>query len=338
MPSNPSSAPRLTDSRWRLGTCIPQGIFGVDGYLARCQPRIEHLSLQTDGTCFQAQHGLEGLSRLHSLKVLTWDGIQHRSEVQSLQQTLQYNHAHLRIFSVAFTPSAFSNSLSWNLLIRPGDGPGHAPKSMQFASLRELSLSRITLPTYLLPDDILTFSGLCSLSLYHCTNQLPFLSSLSKERGGIRLVCFEGCFDILKDDHRYMNALSEFLLSFRGLQNLHLHLSNFPPLGAAFVEAIHGHHHTLKSLVYHERQLVPLDDSGLFEEDRDVNPTWVEKCDHTINLCPLTFLALAICPKTAVSLLAQLLKRKVLTRSANDSRASPGTLAASALAPSLEWT
>jgi hypothetical protein len=70
-----------------------------------------------------------------------------------------------------------------------------------------------------------------------------------------------------------MNVLSEFLLLFRGLQNLHLHLSNFPLLGAAFVGAIYGHHDTLKSLVYYERQLVPLDESGLFEEDRDVNPT-----------------------------------------------------------------
>lgn len=172
---------------------------------------------------------------------------------------------------------------------------------MNFTSLEELSLAQITLPTYLRPDENFTFCGLRSLSLSHCPNQLRFLSLMSKAPGRIRLDSFEGCFDLLQDNHRHANAINEFLLSFRGLRDLHLHLSNFPALGSAFMDAIYAHRDTLRSFVYHERQLAPLGDSGLFEEQCDVSPGWTGELDKIIDQRQIVFLALSICPVAAVS-------------------------------------
>ncbi|KAI2787058.1 hypothetical protein POX_f07413 [Penicillium oxalicum] len=295
---NPHS---LRTFEWKLGTCVPTSIFEADGYLARYQPHIEHLNLLTDGTCFHARHGLGGLSQLRTVKDLKWDGIQHREEVESLRGFLRCNHSHLESLSVGFTPSAFANSLSWNHLVGlgPGDGVCRTPTSMTFPSLTQLSLSQITLPSHFPSDECFTFHTLRSLSLRYCPNQLRLLHLLSKEPDKIQLDSLESCFDFLQDDHRHANAISQFLLSFNGLRNLYLHMSNFPPLGSDFVEGIRAHRATLKWLVYHERQLAPLDDSGLFEEDRDVSPNWVGELDHAIDQRQVTFLALSICPRAA---------------------------------------
>ncbi|OQD77348.1 hypothetical protein PENANT_c113G11397 [Penicillium antarcticum] len=86
-----------------------------------------------------------------------------------------------------------------------------------------------------------------------------------------------------------------FLVSFRGLRHLYLRLSNFdePP---RIESAIKHHQYTLESLSYHERRLVPLDDEGLFEEERDVSPQWLEGQLDILNLSSMTALGLCASP------------------------------------------
>lgn len=45
--------PKLTSSRWHIGTCIPPGILDAKGYFVRLQQQIRRLSLIT-GTCLHA--------------------------------------------------------------------------------------------------------------------------------------------------------------------------------------------------------------------------------------------------------------------------------------------
>lgn len=295
---------KLTDCRWRLGTCVPKSILGPDGDLPRYQPYIEHLNLLTDGTCLHARHGLGAMSQLCSVRDLTWNGIQHPEEVESLRQCLRSNHPHLRSLSVGFSPSSFANYFLWDHLIGPGqlgDRVTHVPKFMTFPNLTELSLSQTTLPACFPSGEYFTFDTLRSLTLRHCPNQLRLLVLLSKAPRKIQLDCLEGCFDFFQDNERDANAISDFLQSFHGLRKLHLHISNFPPQGSAFVEGVHAHYATLESFVYHERQLVSVDDSGLFEEDRDVIPGWLGDLGRAIDQRQVTSLALSLCPRAAVS-------------------------------------
>ena len=154
---------------------------------------------------------------------------------------------------------------------------------MAFPSLTELSLSQITLPTCFLSEEYFTFDTLRSLSLRHCPNQLCLLVLLSKALSKIQLDSLEGCFDFLQDNDRHTNAISKFLQSFYGLRKLYLHISNFPPLGSAFMEGVHAHYATLELFIYYERQLAPIDNSGLFEEDRDFILGWVGDLGRVID-------------------------------------------------------
>lgn len=47
LPPPKKAAFTLTKDSWDLGSCIPKGIIGVDGYLQREQPEIESLFLTT---------------------------------------------------------------------------------------------------------------------------------------------------------------------------------------------------------------------------------------------------------------------------------------------------
>lgn len=91
-----------------------------------------------------------------------------------------------------------------------------------------------------------------------------------------------------------------FLCSFRGLQHLHLRLSNFPSSKSHIQDTIRHHQTTLKSLVYHERQLAPIDADGLFEDDRDVSPAWVTNLSAGVDLGQVFALALCASPSAAV--------------------------------------
>lgn len=102
-------------------------------------------------------------------------------------------------------------------------------------------------------------------------------------------------------DEGCAGAVADFLGSFRGLQALCLRLSNFPLNESLVKEGIQSHHSTLRALVYHGRQLIPLDNDGLFEDERDVRPVWVADLSTVVDLRQITALALSINPAAAGS-------------------------------------
>ncbi|KAJ5751402.1 uncharacterized protein N7511_008367, partial [Penicillium nucicola] len=98
---------------------------------------------------------------------------------------------------------------------------------------------------------------------------------------------------------RGLSAIVRFLCSFRGLQHLHLKLSNFPASKSDIQDAIRHHQSTLESLVCHERQLAPIDADGLFQDDRDVSPAWITNLSPIVDLGQLSALALCASPSVA---------------------------------------
>lgn len=97
-----------------------------------------------------------------------------------------------------------------------------------------------------------------------------------------------------------MSPLVEFLLSLEGLKHLHLKLSTFSNTSNVQL-AIEKHQPTLKSLAYHERDLLRIDEEGLFEEVRDKTPAWLTELPSIADLHHTTALALCTGPSVLVS-------------------------------------
>ncbi|CAG8064698.1 unnamed protein product [Penicillium salamii] len=288
-------------SQWRLGTCIPMGVLNQGGYLSRHQKSLKRLSLVTDGTCPQTSNHLDGLSELSCLKELEWEGIQHPAEVHSLEQCIRQNLSHLTCLSISFVPSSNAHNLCWDVLGLQWPSPSLWGGTKTLSPLSTLLLSKVTLLSNLSPSDSLIFENLRVLKLRDCPNQLQLLGNLSRCQIPMRLEHFESCLDFqLQDpvgDHDF-SAFVDFLLSFHGLQRLHLRLSNLPSTESRIQDVIRHHQSTLETIIYHERQLAPLDDDGLFEEIRDVLPEWIPRLSTIIIPHKVTALALCAAPSS----------------------------------------
>ncbi|THC87006.1 hypothetical protein EYZ11_013549 [Aspergillus tanneri] len=101
----------------------------------------------------------------------------------------------------------------------------------------------------------------------------------------------EICNDDLLQEPRDPSAsltIIDFLLSFHGLQHLYLKVANFPRSVHGFQDAIYHHRSTPQSLVYHERQLVPIDTDRTFEDVRDIYPSWVPEAPGLLSHITVT--------------------------------------------------
>ncbi|KAF4768016.1 hypothetical protein HAV15_002970 [Penicillium sp. str.  len=307
---------RLRTFEWRLGTCVPVGVLDQEGYLSQYQQGLTRLSLVTDGTCPDTSHRLEGMSRLTCLTAFEWEGLQHPSEVDLLRRCIRQNWNCLDHLSIGFVPSAFARALCWQSFglqqseLEDGDrgaggttnGDTGIANPTALSALSTLSLSKVTLPLDISSEHNAIFYSLRSLTLRDCPNQLHLVQLLYWSQKPLRLTHFEFSFDYLLHEPGEgcsLSAVVRFLCSFRGLQHLHLRLSNFPSSKSHIQDTIRHHQTTLKSLVYHERQLAPIDADGLFEDDRDVSPAWVTNLSAGVDLGQVFALALCARPSAA---------------------------------------
>lgn len=294
----------MTTFRWRLGTCLPPGFLGLDGYIDRHQKSLSHISLVTDGTCQHSGHCLGGLRSLSSLKSLMWEGIARPAEFDTLRMCILRNRKHLAVVSIGYVAPIATIDIYHDVFGKPVDeaqpGNGTGMLSIPFPCLTSVTLSKAALPRNVRPKDACIFSSLRSLILRNCTNQITFLDSISRTRRALQLEHLEFCYDSLQDDEdRDVTPLVDFLRSLEGLKHLHLKLSNF--LNTSQIRlAIEKHRSSLKSLAYHERSLVPIDDEGLFEDVRDKAPAWLSHNLWSANLCHATALAFSTGPSTIV--------------------------------------
>ncbi|KAJ5454976.1 hypothetical protein N7530_012745 [Penicillium desertorum] len=275
-------------------TCVPPGILDENGYICRHHKGLRKLSLITDGSCSQAGDALDGLSEFSSLEVLEWEGIQQPAEADSLRRCIRQNAAHLTNLSIGFVSFTDAPDL-FDEIFGQQSGMCH---SSALPSLSSLALCKVPFPQTLPPSLALRCGSLRGLVLRDCPNQLRFLSSLSRSQDTLQLKLFEfACDNLLNGFGEDLTPVLTFLASFKGLRHLYLKLSNFEE--ASRVESVIRHHQsTLESLSYHERRLVPIDDEGLFEEERDVSPRWI--CDQRDILNPSCLSALGLCSSPPV--------------------------------------
>lgn len=285
-----------------MGTCLPAGVLDREGYLIQHQENLSHLSLVTDGSCPHAAGHLDGLYLLSSLEAIEWEGIQHSTEIELLQKCIRRNQRRLRTLSIGFSASAgrpdFSCQvlgLQWSTVATATLSAGPAPTFLP--SLTCLTLSKAHLQKSPDQTSLLTFAGLRSLKLRDCMNSCECLEALSHLQNKLQLRLFELCCDNLPLDPSKANLgpVIAFLLSLQGLQHLYLKLANFAHTHQ--IEPVIRHHsQTLQTLVYHEKQLAPVDNERLWWDTRDFCPSWIFDRAELRHLDRLS--ALALCTNT----------------------------------------
>ncbi|KAL4891314.1 hypothetical protein BDV59DRAFT_194491 [Aspergillus ambiguus] len=194
-----------------------------------------------------------------------------RSErIDILRECLQRNQTHLRI---AFLLSGSDQHLSVPELTQLWRLSNEAYAPSWFSSLSSLSLSNLHFPGELLADNPPPLKRLEINSdlLHESDNRLVFM------------------------------AIVEYLLSFRGLQHLHVKPTNFPLLLPGLREAILHHRSSLRSLSFHELQLIAVDEEGFVEDIRDI-----------IKHCSLTALSLCLTPLIAHNLFVHVAARSLI--------------------------
>lgn len=280
-----------------MGTCLPAGVLDRNGDLIRHQSHLAHLSLTTDGSCPHAAGHLNGLPQLLSLESIEWEGIQHSVEIELLQRCICHNQRRLRTLSIRFSASAGRPDFYRRVLGLPGSTLA-TPTNLALPSLSCLTLSKVCLPDASQVSASSIFGGLKTLRLFDCNRSCEFLEALSRLQHQLRLRVFEFCCDNLALDANQTNLspVAAFLLSFQGLHHLYLKLANFAH--SHQIEAVIQHHsQTLEALLYHEKQLAPIDNERLWWDTRDFCPSWILDRAQSKHLNRLT--ALALCANTS---------------------------------------
>ena len=257
-----------------MGICVPAELLGTSGHLSMKQSQLKSLSLITDSECrlnLRNQFALS-LAKFTALRSLSWRGIQSENDFLSLQGALMLNSQHLQSLELdlgdwALVEGCFRRSsgldrdeprnfLAWDVLkLASGDA------RMSFPSLQELSLSEVSF--HLAASEMalaFNFSGLRSLKLNRCLRVRALIEAVLQSGQPTQLTTLE-----LVVESNYLGAsdpLIPFLVSFRGLQDLHL-LTNDCKVNRELWESILHHRATLKQLVYHER---PLEDGGVHDK------------------------------------------------------------------------
>jgi hypothetical protein len=127
-------------------------------------------------------------------------------------------------------------------------------------SLTYLTLSKACLQKSLQPTALSIFTSLKSLTLRDYINSCEFLDALQRLQNKLQLRLFKLCFDTLalNPNKADIGPVIAFLLSLQGLRYLYLKLTNFAQT-YQIGSMIRHHSQTLETLMYHEKQLAPID-------------------------------------------------------------------------------
>ena len=245
----------LTIHSWNLGCCVPDQVFGEEGFLNFDQNAIQDLSLITDGTCPSPEwEHLEGLSDLRHLRRLSWKGLNPNRSQILLRHTLMANCAHLECLELE--PIGCGEVY---VHVEEIIGDTDVLRDVfHFNNLRHLSLTKVALaaPCARMATTF-CIEQLQSLKLRDCHQTLEFLEGLTESSHIIKLRSFE----VAIDEEAYLQTYYEsnkphpiesFLLSFQGLEELSISISNtFHPVNP-ITDPICHHRDTLRRLVYHE--------------------------------------------------------------------------------------
>lgn len=295
---------KLTDlNRWRLGTCLPQGVLNHNGSIFRQRNSLSSLSLVTDASCPHGGQYFSGLRELKAIRSLQWNGIHYRTEVDALRECIEQNRHHLKTLNIGFAIRGNGFDFSEDILGLPFSEAEEQARATtrKVLSLEHLSLTRTALPAFIQPNKGTVFHSLRELALWDCPEVLAFLDLLSDSAFPLQIKRFELCCDntVQKNEtQRDLEQLLRFLLSFKGLIDLHLRLSGFRDTEYMH-SAIAHHRSSLKRLIYHERKIIPGNYHDL-DDMRDCIPLWLCNLPQTLDFSEVSHLGLSTPPSFMV--------------------------------------
>ncbi|OAQ61463.2 hypothetical protein VFPPC_09297 [Pochonia chlamydosporia 170] len=217
---------------WRLGLCVPNEVFGVNGILQRNHgSSIRHLELVTQLICNGARCIDINLSAFDHLRSLTWQA-PNAAYMHALAEVVRINAPHLQKLELDFVDweelkdgigydqedtiesggDYFANHiLRLNLNRQPSPFLGN---------IQVLSLCHVPL-TSTVAHHINTFT-LRSLSIRKCWGCEIFFNALTTAKPGISLRAFEfqGCWGTHYSPFAPLSCINSFLGTFHGLYEL----------------------------------------------------------------------------------------------------------------------
>ncbi|KAK2800675.1 hypothetical protein FQN50_008059 [Emmonsiellopsis sp. PD_5] len=249
----------LRSFSWDLGCCVPPEILGNRGYVLATQSRITSLSLFDQGLhCLTHSLPPAGLFQLKHLQHFSWIGanVFEAYSLGLLDAVLNADFSNLESLTLAASWKSFRDVRDPLMFPQPNIATS-LPK------LRSLSLQCIDL--WPIRNELATptfISGLRTLKLTSCCGSLFLLGMI------IRLNCAMNLrsFALAVHQNDYMegephDSVERFLISFEGLEELHIHISVsgrhshlVPTLDHGFIH----HKETLRRLSYYH--INPLDD------------------------------------------------------------------------------
>ena len=264
---------RLHTFKWQVSACLPPFLFGPHGCLASDQSKLHTVSIVSDCLC-PMRRSYPNLKSLKNLRAFSWRSILTKEELFSLGACLLANKHSLESLTLGMAQEATSG-LAWSINVKndpgiqygfsdyvdeevwPDVAAGLRDDTGSNGSFQIKSLCFQRLPP--MPIKILDLTCLSRLTLWKvvwgfCIN---FLRSATKSKG-IQLKTFElvGSEDASLDDDnqlRLSEAVSNFLSSFKGLQDLFLMLRE-PVDWIALHDSIGVHASTLVRLALHAQR------------------------------------------------------------------------------------
>ncbi|RYP13818.1 hypothetical protein DL765_006690 [Monosporascus sp. GIB2] len=274
----------LRSFSWEMGSCIPWDIMGHSGWLTRHQKNIESLTIVNGSQCpHRASSNKKPdftLKPFRRLESFTYIGIVAGKEWIQVSMALRRNAPHLRRVELDLVWPG-----GWE---RPGIRASHAFLSLtvhfdrwthtRYPALRELALSNGCFEDTSRLVPAFAWENITSLSLVRCTGARAFMETLTNASSvRLRLKTLELSSEAQDADPSEERVITSFLTSFRGLENLYLHVEAMLHDGSdSILRAASHHRDTLRRFSYQIRRwrrflpdllAEPLDTFGLDAED-----------------------------------------------------------------------
>ncbi|KAK7949344.1 uncharacterized protein PG986_010230 [Apiospora aurea] len=262
----------LQSFSWETGTCPPQSILGPTGYHPTNQRNITSLRLVTTGDCAWTLSSNPmhpkvppppALSSFSKLREFSWAGL----------SSTDFNSLRALLLRVGPQLTKLELNLEWychqffqereRVPMPPFSETVlrlHRPEPLVFLALTSLSLSNICLDAHNLAIvKSIPFSNLEHLKLHFCPGTDRILRYLAASRSiGLRTFAFEiGYYYITHhDEEAEMAAITEFLESFQGLEELYINILDTPaPPTKEIWQSLGRHRKTLRRFAYHQQEV-----------------------------------------------------------------------------------
>ncbi|RYP84407.1 hypothetical protein DL769_001196 [Monosporascus sp. CRB-8-3] len=252
----------LRSFSWEMGSCMPWDIMGRSGWLTRHQKDIESLTIMNGSQCphrgssnKKPDFTLDPFSRLESF---TWIGIMAGKEWSEVAAALKRNAPHLRRVKLDLVwPGGWERPKVPASYVYLGITMGFGRWfCIPYPAVRELAFSNgfFEDTSHLVPA--FAWDNITSLSLVRCTGRRAVMEALTNTSSvRLRLKMLELSSEAQDADPSEERVITSFLTSFRGLENLYLHVeAMLHDRSDSILRAASHHRDTLRRFSYQIRR------------------------------------------------------------------------------------